>query len=110
MAEAKTDEVAKLKEALEAAEARADAAESKAETAELRAEAAEQAAKDTGKAAAPVKKKFVLTEAGSHVATMRGYAKGSIVEEGDPVPEGIPVSDEWMAKAKKKKRDEDDDE
>lgn len=40
---------------------------------------------------------YTLTAPGSHVATHRGYASGTIIEPGDPVPAGIAVADEWMA-------------
>ena len=43
--------------------------------------------------------KLELTKPGSHVATQRGYADGRIIEEGEPVPAGYPVADEWMAAA-----------
>jgi hypothetical protein len=33
-----------------------------------------------------------LTTAGSHVAVLRGYVGGVIIERGDPVPAGVPVS------------------
>ena len=41
-----------------------------------------------------------MTEAGSHVATARGYAKGQMIEEGMAVPAGVPVGS-WMAAAPK---------
>lgn len=37
------------------------------------------------------------TEAGSHVATQEGYAAGTVIEAGQPVPPGIAVAEEWMA-------------
>ena len=40
-----------------------------------------------------------ITEPGSHVATHRGYAAGTIIEPGEPVPAGIAVAEEWMAPA-----------
>lgn len=36
-----------------------------------------------------------LTGANTHVATARGYAD-TIIEAGEMVPAGIPVSTEWM--------------
>jgi hypothetical protein len=42
------------------------------------------------------KGKRKLTKAGSHVATAKGYANGTVIEEGEPVPADIPVSTEWM--------------
>lgn len=36
------------------------------------------------------------TKAGSHRATQRGYAGGELIETGDLVPAGFPVSEEWM--------------
>jgi hypothetical protein len=39
------------------------------------------------------------TSPGSHVATRRGYAAGTIIEPGEPVPAGIAVAEEWMAAA-----------
>lgn len=41
------------------------------------------------------------TGAGTHRATMRGYAGGEIIEEGKLVPAGVPVSDNWMERVKK---------
>lgn len=38
-----------------------------------------------------------MTEPGSHVAKQRGYAAGTIIEPGEPVPAGIAFADEWMA-------------
>ena len=35
----------------------------------------------------------------THRATERGYAGGAIIEPGEPVPAGIPVSIHWMAPA-----------
>jgi hypothetical protein len=48
--------------------------------------------------------KVVLTKPGSHVAIAKGYAHGHIIEVGEPVPAGIPVTDpegagHWMAEA-----------
>jgi hypothetical protein len=34
-----------------------------------------------------------LTTPGSHVAVMRGYAAGEIIEQGEPVPAGVPIAD-----------------
>lgn len=39
------------------------------------------------------KREVVLTEAGSHVAVKRGHAAGRIIEVGEAVPAGVPVSD-----------------
>jgi hypothetical protein len=87
-----------------------DELEAKLEAAELRAEAAEQALKDAlaakGIIPAPAKRTFAKTKEGSHVATMRGYVNGHMIEEGMPVPAGIPVSTEWMAPAKKAKAED----
>jgi hypothetical protein len=33
-----------------------------------------------------------LTKEGSHIAVLRGYVGGVIIERGDPVPAGVPVS------------------
>lgn len=41
-----------------------------------------------------------LTGDGTHRATQRGYAKGEVIEEGKPVPSGVPVSDKWMERTK----------
>lgn len=41
-------------------------------------------------------KKVTFTKPGSHVATERGYADGVIIEPNEPVPSGIPVSENWM--------------
>ena len=42
-----------------------------------------------------------LTGAATHIALMRGHAKAGegyvLVERGEPVPAGNPVSTEWMA-------------
>ena len=101
----------KAKDAAEAAaktaEERADAAEAKIEAAELRAEQAEAAAKDAGKTAAPAAKKVVMTKAGSHIATDKGYAKGEVIHPGQAIPEGVPVSTEWMKEGKVKEADAD---
>lgn len=43
--------------------------------------------------------KHVITKPGSHVAKARGYAAGRIIDPGEPVPDGIPVAEEWMVKA-----------
>jgi hypothetical protein len=43
---------------------------------------------------------YDITEAGSHRATMRGYAFGDLVEPGELVPAGVPVSTEWMEPVK----------
>ena len=51
-----------------------------------------------------------LTKADEYRATQRGYAfdpdskAGVLVEEGEPVPANIPVSEEWMEKIKGSKR------
>lgn len=83
---------------VEALKAELAAAKEAAAKAEERAEAAEKAAKAKAPAAAgPAPKKHKLTKADSHVATARGYASGVIIEPGEQVPEGIPVSNEWMA-------------
>lgn len=37
-----------------------------------------------------------LTGEGTHTATQRGYA-GTVIEIGEVVPAGIPVSTVWMA-------------
>lgn len=41
-------------------------------------------------------RKYATTGVNTHVATQRGYSKGILLEEGDLVPDGVPVSDEWM--------------
>jgi hypothetical protein len=38
----------------------------------------------------------------THRATQRGYAAGQLIEEGEFVPEDVPVSDEWMEPLDKK--------
>jgi len=43
-----------------------------------------------------------LTKANSHRATERGYAGGEIIEPGDLVPAGTPISDLWMEPLSKK--------
>jgi hypothetical protein len=43
-----------------------------------------------------------VTSASSHRATQRGYAGGDIIEPGDLVPAGTPVSTEWMEPLSKK--------
>jgi hypothetical protein len=50
--------------------------------------------------------KHELTRPGSHIATQRGYASGSVIEVGEPVPHGIPVAEEWMAEAPKAEKAE----
>jgi hypothetical protein len=40
-----------------------------------------------------------MTEAGSHVATGKGYAKGILLDVGDAIPPGVAVSDVWMRPA-----------
>jgi hypothetical protein len=56
--------------------------------------------------------KVALTKDGSHVATAKGYAAGVIIEEGQPVPAGVPVALEdelpsgWMVPARKRKADD----
>lgn len=37
--------------------------------------------------------KQAVTKAGSHVAVRRGYAEGVVIERGEDVPPGVPVSD-----------------
>lgn len=37
-----------------------------------------------------------MTESGSHRATERGYAGGELIEAGQLVPAGTPVSENWM--------------
>lgn len=46
------------------------------------------------------------TGSNSHIATQRGYAAGQLIEEGEFVPAGVTVSDEWMdaVSAKEAKR------
>lgn len=44
------------------------------------------------------------TGSDTHRATARGYADGQLIEEGDLVPAGVPVSDEWMEPLKKSDR------
>jgi hypothetical protein len=34
-----------------------------------------------------------LTTPGSHVAVARGYAAGTIIEPGEPVPAGVPIAE-----------------
>ena len=46
-----------------------------------------------------------LTKTNSHRAIERGYAGGDLVEPGELVPAGIPVSDEWMESVNKKEAD-----
>jgi hypothetical protein len=41
-------------------------------------------------------KKVETTKAGSHRAIDRGYAGGEIIEAGQLVPPGVPVSEAWM--------------
>lgn len=36
------------------------------------------------------------TGVNTHRATQRGYAKGELIEEGQMVPAGVAVSDNWM--------------
>ena len=52
-----------------------------------------------GKEEVPAAPERELTTAGSHIATERGYDGAGIVEPGEPVAPGIPVSDEWMKPA-----------
>lgn len=46
-----------------------------------------------------------LTTATSHRATQRGYAGGDIIEPGDLVPAGTPVSEAWMEPLSRKQGD-----
>lgn len=50
-------------------------------------------------------KKQELTEAGSHLASAKGYAAGIIIEPGEAVPAGIPVGS-WMVEAPKAEKAE----
>lgn len=40
----------------------------------------------------PPKNEESLTKPGSHIAVQRGYVGGVIIERGEPVPAGVPVS------------------
>ncbi|ODP39259.1 hypothetical protein [Sphingomonas turrisvirgatae] len=41
------------------------------------------------------------TAVNSHRASQRGYANGLLIEEGEYVPAGVPVSETWMEKVGK---------
>ena len=51
---------------------------------------------------ADAEKKIAKTGAHTHRATERGYADGQLIEEGEFVPAGVPVSENWMDKVSKK--------
>jgi hypothetical protein len=41
------------------------------------------------------------TGSDTHRATARGHAQGQLIEEGEVVPAGTPISEEWMEQVKK---------
>lgn len=71
-----------------------------------RVEAAEKVAAEakaaSGKGEPKPKKAPPLTKANQYKATARGHALGELIEEGQLVPAGVPVSDLWMEKVDKK--------
>lgn len=60
---------------------------------------------------APAPKKIEKTEKdGQYVATARGHIPGiGIIEPGQKIPADIPISENWMKKAPKRKPAEDED-